>query len=161
VLDWESRLAAAWDAFDDDTDPVGFRARISALAAELPAGDPIAAFERAGAYDATDRTDLAVPLYRAALAAGLPGDRRRRAVVQLASSLRWLGRTDESISLLEREIDAETGPLDDAVRAFLALALADAGRPREALRQALTALIPHLPAYQRSLTGYAAELTGP
>lgn len=41
--------------------------------------------------------------------------------------------------------------LDDAVRAFLALALVDVGREREAVSLALAALAPHLPRYQRSL----------
>jgi hypothetical protein len=44
------------------------------------------------------------------------------------------------------------------VRAFLALALVDAGREREAVAHALTALAPHLPRYQRSLANYAREL---
>jgi Tetratrico peptide repeat len=48
----------------------------------------------------------------------------------------------------------------DAARlAFLALALHSAGRHDEALRQALEALIPTLPRYLRSLSGYAASLT--
>jgi hypothetical protein len=45
--------------------------------------------------------------------------------------------------------------LDDAVRGFLALALVDVGREREAVTLALTALAPHLPRYQRSLANYA------
>jgi Tetratrico peptide repeat len=48
--------------------------------------------------------------------------------------------------------------LDDAVRAFLALALVDTGREREAVSLALAALAPHLPRYQRSLAAYARLL---
>jgi hypothetical protein len=51
--------------------------------------------------------------------------------------------------------------LDDAVRAFLALALAEVGRNREALSIALAALAPHLPRYQRSLANYARLLVDP
>ena len=47
---------------------------------------------------------------------------------------------------------------DDAVSAFLALALVDTGREREAVSLALGALAPHLPRYQRSLANYADEL---
>jgi len=101
-----------------------------------------------------------VPLYREALERGLSGERRRRAVIQLASSLRNLGEAYESVALLEAELNAGSDHLDDAVRAFLALALADTGREREAAAHALTALAPHLPRYQRSLANYAQLLTG-
>jgi len=45
------------------------------------------------------------------------------------------------------------------VSAFLALALADIGREREALGLALTALSRHLPRYDRSLANYARLLS--
>jgi hypothetical protein len=99
-----------------------------------------------------------VPLYRQALDRGLTGERRRRAVIQLASSLRNLGRPEESVALLTTELDAGSDHLDDAVRAFLALALTDVGREREAVSLALAALAPHLPRYQRSLANYARLL---
>lgn len=155
--DWETRLAATWAALDD-LDAEAFRARIDALAAELPDGSAVAAFERAAAYDSTGHSDRAVPLYREALDAGLEGERRRRAAIQLASSLRNLGRVDESVALLRAERDAGSDHLDDAVSGFLALALADAGREREAASIALAALAPHLPRYQRSLAAYARLL---
>ena len=98
--------------------------------------------------------------YRRALAAGLDPVRRRRASIQLASSLRNLGEIDESVALLEAERRRGSDELDDAVLGFLALALADAGREREAVALALTALAPHLPRYQRSLANYARALGG-
>ena len=94
-----------------------------------------------------------MPLYRSALATGLTGLRRRRATIQLASSLRNLGAADEAVSLLSAElaapVDGEAAALTDAVRAFLALALVDVGQPREAASLALGALAAHLPRYQR------------
>jgi len=45
---------------------------------------------------------LVHPLYRQALDRGLIGERRRRAVIQLASSLRNIGRPDESVALVRR-----------------------------------------------------------
>jgi Tetratrico peptide repeat len=51
--------------------------------------------------------------------------------------------------------------LDDAVWAFLALALADSGREREAIAAALTALARHLPAYRRAVGEYAQLLVEP
>jgi tetratricopeptide (TPR) repeat protein len=157
MSDWEQRLAELWAAVDD-YDEQEFLTRIEALTAELPADSPVAAFERGGALDSTGHSDLAVPLYRRALDLGLDGSRRRRAVIQMASSLRNLGRSSESVELLRAERDAGSDELDDALSAFLALALADLGREREALSIALRALAPHLPRYQRSVRNYAAEL---
>jgi len=129
------------------------------LAAELPADSAVALFERAASLDSTGHSDLAVPLYRQALALGLQGERRRRAVIQMASSLRNLGRASESVALLTAERDAGSDDLDDAVSAFLALALVDTGREREAVSLALTALSRHLTRYQRSLANYAQEIS--
>jgi thioredoxin-like negative regulator of GroEL len=155
--DWERRLTDAWASIDQH-DEAEFLALIGRLAAELPAGSAAGLFERAAAFDSTGHSDLAVPLYRQALAGGLSGERRRRAVIQLASSLRNLGRAPDSVALLRAELDADSDPLDDAVRAFLALALVDTGQEREAVSVALAALAPHLPRYQRSLASYARLL---
>jgi tetratricopeptide (TPR) repeat protein len=157
--DWERRVAALWDAFDE-RDAAGFLARMTALAAELPAGHPAAAYEIASAHDALDGEEEAAAHYRKALAGGLDGPRRRRAVIQYASTLRNLGRAEESIGLLTTEREAARDELDDAVAAFLALALADAGRAREATGVALAALAPHLTEYTRSVTHYAHALAG-
>ena len=156
--EWEQRIAVAWEALDD-LDGEAFRARIDALAAERPPGDAAALFERACANDSTGRAGAAEPLYREALAAGLTGIRRRRAVIQLASTLRNLGHVDESLALLDAERDAGSDELDDAVVAFLALALTEVGRDREAAGLALEALARHLPRYNRSLAAYARELS--
>lgn len=158
--DWESRVASTW-ALIDKLPEDEFIAAIGKLAGELPAGSGIANFERACAFDSTGHPDLAVPLYEQALDKGLTGERRRRAVIQLASSIRNLDRPDDSIELLSKERDVCSDHLDDAVQAFLALALADVGREREALSIALIALAPHLPRYQRSLANYARALVEP
>jgi tetratricopeptide (TPR) repeat protein len=155
--EWERRLADAW-ADLDDLDEDAFRARIEAVLGDRPPGDAIADFERAAAFDSTGHSDRAVPLYRTALATGLTGIRRRRAAIQLASSLRNLGEVTESVDLLIAELSQPSDELDDAVRAVLALALLDAGRPHEAVSHALIALAPHLPRYQRSMATYARLL---
>jgi len=157
---WEQRVAEAWASFDQCSGPE-FVALIDRLAAELAQASPRGAFERACAFDSTGQPDRAVPLYRQALAQGLHAAHRRRAVIQLASSLRNLGQPHDSVELLTAELAAGSDPLDDAVRAFLALALADTGREREAVSLALAALAPHLPRYQRSLANYARHLTAP
>jgi hypothetical protein len=156
-MEWEDRLALLWASFDD-VDEQTFRAQMDELVAELPTDDPVGLFERAGSFDSTGHSDRAVPLYRRALELGLDGVRRRRAVIQLASSLRNLGRADESVVLLTAERDRQSDDLDDAVSATLALALADTGREREAVSVALAALAPHLIRYQRSMANYARLL---
>jgi hypothetical protein len=144
--DWEQRVAAAWASIDDlsETDFVNL---IAELAAELAPNDAIGLFERAGSFDSTGRSDLAVPLYREALRIGLTGVRRRQA--------------EESVAILTDEVDAASDDLDDAVKAVLALSLADTGREREGLSVALTALAPHLSRYQRSMANYARLLIEP
>src|SRR5215470_11064889 len=154
---WENRLAALWGAIERH-EPRAFVAQIELLIAELPSGSAIALFERASAQDSTGHPDLAVPLYRAALGAGLSGLRRRRAIIQLASSLRNLGNAGEAVNLLLAELDSPSDELDGAVRAFLALALVDVGRAQEAVAHSLVALSRYLPRYNQSLARYASAI---
>lgn len=132
---------------------------MESLVAELPADSPVAAFERASTLDSTGHSDQAVQLYRQAIELGLEGQRRRRAVIQMASSLRNIGDAEQSVALLSAEREAGSDDLDDAVSAFLALALVDTGREREAVAIALAALSRHMTRYRRSLANYAQELS--
>ena len=158
---WEERVAQLWRALDD-YEPEEFVARLDRLVGELPPNSAIGLFERGAAQDSTGHPDLAVPLYRAALNAGLSGLRRRRATIQLASSLRNLGDAKQAASLLTAELRAApSDELDGAVRAFLALALVDLGREREAVAISLEALSHYLPRYNRSLARYAGALVPP
>jgi hypothetical protein len=156
-VDWEKRVSELWAEIDgfDETDFIG---RIDALVAELPPGSAIGLFERGAAFDSTGNPDLAVPLYSEALSAGLVGERRRRAVIQMASSLRNLGKPQDALTLLTAESEAASDDLDGAVATFLALTLVDLGREREAVAVALTALSTYLPRYNRSVARYAQEL---
>lgn len=158
--DWERRTAEAWAAIDTMS-AEDFRARIDRLAAELPDGSAVADFERACAWDSTGHSDRAVPLYERALTTGLTGIRRRRAVIQMSSSLRNVGQVDRAVELLTAEMNAGSDELDDAVRAVLALCLADVGRAREGVSLAVGALARHLPRYQRSMANYARLLVEP
>jgi hypothetical protein len=51
----------------------------------------------------------------------------------MASSLRNLGHPEQSVAMLRAELATGSDALDDAVRAFLALALVDTGAEREAV----------------------------
>jgi Flp pilus assembly protein TadD len=158
--EWEHRVADAWASIDEHNE-TEFQDLIEKLAAELPPDSAVAAFERACSFDSTGRPDLAVPLYRQALETGLTGERRRRSVIQMSSSLRNLGKQEEAITLLTAELEAGSDHLDDAVRATLALSLTDVGREREAVSLVITALAKHLPRYQRSMANYARLLVDP
>ena len=155
--DWEARVAEVFTAIDS-YDEGELVARIDPLVSELAPGSAIGLFERGAACDSTGHPDRAVPLYRAALDAGLVGERRRRAVIQLASSLRNLGNPQQALTLLTAEADVTSDDLDGAVATFLALALVDLGREREAVAVALTALSKYLPRYNRSVARYAQHL---
>ena len=157
-MEWEQRVSDLWASIDDHSEDE-FLTRMEQLVAELPADSAVALFERASALDSTGHSDLAAPLYRQALDLGLHGERRRRAVIQMASSLRNIGQASESVALLTAEREVESDDLDDAVSAFLALALVDMGREREAVSVALTALSRHMTRYRRSLTNYAQLLS--
>jgi hypothetical protein len=112
-------------------------------------------FEEAGRHDTEGRAGEAIPLYEQALAGGLGEDERPRALLQLGSSLRNVGRIDEAVAMLQeaRREYPDFRPL----RAFLALALHSAGRDRDALAELLDAIADE-GVYQRSLRAYAADL---
>jgi len=161
-LEWQSRVDALWERLDS-TAPEAFVLAIDALAAERPANDANALFEKACARDSTGVEGEAEPLYRAALAGGsLDPYRRTRATLQLASTLRILGKLEESEALLVAELDRHARmtdpPLDDELRATLALTWIARGRPTEAAALALTALAPHLTRYRRSMLANATEI---
>lgn len=155
MSDWQERVDAVW-ADDELTDEARIR-RVDELAGERPADDAIALFERAGARDSAGLEGDAEVLYRRALSGGLDESRRAQATIQLASTLRNLGRTDESLRMLEEERE-RGGELADAASAFYALALASAGDHANAASVALETLAPFLPQYRSSVTAYAREL---
>ena len=155
--DWDRRASEHWMRIDD-FDEAAFGARLETLLAELLPDSPTATFERAAVLDSFGHPDRAVPRYREALAAGLSGERRRRAVIQMASSVRNLGDPQRAVDLLTAELALPADHLTGAVRAVLALALSDVGRSREAVGVAVTALAAYLPRYNRSMARYAASL---
>ncbi|MDY0909593.1 tetratricopeptide repeat protein [Microbacterium sp. CFBP9034] len=158
--DWDTRIARVWA--DDALDDLERVRAIDEIAAERPAHDPRALFERAGARDSAGIEEEAEPLYRAALDGGLDGELRTQAVIQLASTVRNLGKVDEALALLRTEYEhGHAEPLHDGVAAFYALALVSSGDAVRGASIALEALAPHLPRYTRSVAGYARELVDP
>ena len=161
--EWELRVAELWKRVEalQGADLV---AAVDALANEREPGDAAALFERACARDTAGIEAEAEIYYRAALATGgLDPYRRSRASIQLASTLRILGRLEESeqllVSELERHMEAGSPRvLHDEARATLALTYVAQGRPTEAAGLALSALAPYLSRYTRSVSGNASEL---
>ncbi|MGC5743159.1 tetratricopeptide repeat protein [Chryseobacterium sp. NFX27] len=155
---WEEELKTVWNQLgkisNDD-----FIERIKRHADEI-SGDhrAIADFERACACDSTGFEKNAEPLYRSALELGLTGLRRRRARIQLASTLRNNGKFHESIEILREEKENYSDELDDAVNAFLALSLSSINNDKEALSLVLESLSAHLPRYNKSVYNYSKEL---
>ncbi|MBW8779418.1 MAG: tetratricopeptide repeat protein [Vitreoscilla sp.] len=161
--DWEARVAATWKIADTLT-PGELVRTIDTLCSERPADDPFAQFERACARDTAGIEGEAEPLYRAALASGaLDPYRHARASIQLGSTLKHLGRLDDSERLLLAQLarcQAE-GPgaaLFDEVRAVLAFTWIAQGRTLEAAAIALETLAPHLSRYNRSMAANARAL---
>jgi hypothetical protein len=157
---WREKLDEAWAALAT-TAPEDFVRTIQGIVSDPDVPVERRAFELACAYDSTGRSDLAIVLYRDALDRGLAGYERRRATIQLASSLRNLGRSAESVEILVGEPTEVGDGLDDAVVVFRALALADGGQERVALVQVLHALADHLPRYTTSAHRYADLLMEP
>lgn len=157
--DVNRRAAALFALVDDYAREEDFFAEIDALAAELPEGDADGLFHRGCARDTWGHSDLAVPLYREALErGGLTGENRRRAVIQMSSSLRNVGQVDTALAMLEAERERGSDHLDDALAAVTALCLAALDRDREGLSLVLIALSAHLPRYNRSMAAYGRTL---
>lgn len=116
----------------------------------------------AAAY-ANDRhgdEETAVRYYDAAWAIGVPADVRCRFLVGYGSTLRNVGRLDESIAIHRSAISEYPG--FPAHHAFLALTLHAAGEHDAAIAEALTAVVDagasNLDGYDRALGEYRDEL---
>ena len=152
----EDEITALWELPD-----AGARVdAAAALHADHP-GDARITYEYAGTRDSAGDEAAAVPLYEEALAAGLREPHRHRAQVQLASSLRNVGRLDEAVAVIDDV--AARHPDSLGVAAFRALVHHDAGGSTRALSELLAAVAststdPDVVRYRRALTAYAAQL---
>lgn len=132
------------------------------LLAEYP-GQPEVLYEVGGSYDTAGEEEVAAGYYETALAAGLAGDTLRKCLLQYGSTLRILGRYDESVAALDRALDR--WPDSPSVRAFHALALHAAGRSDGAVGELLALVAEHVRTpdvlrYEAALRGNAGYLIG-
>ncbi len=135
-------------------------------AAELVAEEPEnaeAQIEAAYANDTAGRERLAIRHYEEAYRLGVPASEKRNFLVGFGSTLRNVGRADESVAVLAQAVVDD--PTYMPFHAFLSLALFSAGHPKEALAAMLgCALESARPGafdrYERSLGEYHRELLG-
>lgn len=130
------------------------------LRAERP-DDPQIAVQTAWVHDSLGLEEEAVEHYEAALAGELTEQEARGAYLGLGSTLRTLGRDEDSDRILRQGI--ERFPDFPALRAFHAMTLYNLARPREAVQQLLQVLLetasdPGIDRYRRALTAYAEDL---
>ena len=134
---------------------------IEILEVILAAGpdDPVALYQLGSAHDSAGHEVEAVEPYRRALAGGLDPEVALAARIQLASTLRNIGETRESVEILEAAVAEH--PQHRAARMFLALALVSDNRPTKAVRILLDLLLTnpgHPERYARSLRNYTDDL---
>jgi tetratricopeptide (TPR) repeat protein len=113
-----------------------------------------AAYERACRCDSRGEEAAAIPEYERALALGLAPEERCSALLGLGSSLRNVGRHEESVRVLRAA--ASEFPENAALRAFLALALHSHGEGRQAMVTLLDLVLRYAPVgqYGRALGQY-------
>ncbi|TQN48027.1 cyanophycin synthetase [Humibacillus xanthopallidus] len=155
----ESEIAALW-SMDDAAARV---TEAQQLVDDHP-GDARLVFELAGARDSAGDEQAAIGLYEQALAAGLKEPHRHRAQLQLASSLRVVGRAAEAAPIVDEVLEAR--PHNTAAIMFRALVQADLGQERQAVADLIRASLEattdvDTQSYRRALRAYADELAPP
>lgn len=156
---WENELKDIWSLLYKIPDKQ-FIEKIEIHISKISTNKPnaIVDFEMACAYDSTGYEKNAEEFYTSAIKIGLTGLRRRRANIQLASTLRNTGKIKESIEILRGEKENYSDNLDDAVNAFLALSLSSINEDKEALSLALMSLSKHLLRYNNSVLNYSKNI---
>ncbi len=148
----QDRIDALWEIEDDVR-------RIEAareLAHDFP-GDGRVLYELAGTHDSAGLEQEALEWYNRALARPLREPYRHRALIQKGSTLRHLGRLQESLAIFDELLSDR--PDNPAIVAFRAFTLHDLGADAEALRSALELLLtnagePDVARYRGSLTRF-------
>jgi tetratricopeptide (TPR) repeat protein len=111
--------------------------------------------DRAFGHDRDGREAEAIPHYERAIAAGLPDELLAKAMLGLGSSLRNVGRIDESVRVLEDAVGRF--PDHQGLAVFLGFSLWTAGRREEAF-SLLAERLGDGSGYERAIQGFAAEI---
>lgn len=136
------------------------RELLLALRAEFPADAQIAV-QTAWVHDSLGREEEAVPHYRAAIDGDLSDEELRGAFLGLGSTLRALGRDDESADIFRRGL--ERFPHYRPLRVFNAMLRYNRGENREAVADLLRLLVEstsdeEILGYRRAVMAYAEDL---
>lgn len=123
--------------------------------------DPAVLYEVGGSYDTAGQEKIALGYYTRAMAAGLEGPRLRQCYLQYGSTLRNLGRFEESLAVFDEGV--ARFPESESLGLFRALTLHAAGKPSAALGTVLTVIADRFPTaevqrYEAALRGNAAYL---
>lgn len=129
--------------------------------------NPRVLYEVGGAYDTAGEEVTALGFYEQAMAGGLEGDVLKRCYLQYGSTLRNLGRLNESVTLFA--CARAEFPESVSLGVFEALTLHAAGRANTALARLLALLADHvssadLDRYKPAMRGnaeYLASLDAP
>ena len=124
-------------------------------------GDVTARIAAAYACDRAGREREAVAHYDAAWALGVPPEARRRFLVGYGSTLRNVGRVDESVAILGEAVAAD--PDYAPFKVFLGLALHSAGQHAAAIATLLEAILDlhggaHHDGFERAIGEYQREI---
>ena len=111
--------------------------------------------ERAFALDTAGDEHGAVVHYERAMDAGVPDELLGKALLGYGSTLRNVGRTDDSVRVLDEAV--RRFPDDDALPVFLSFSLWTAGRQGEALA-ILARRLGEGTGYERSIGAYADDI---
>ena len=124
--------------------------------------NPYVLYEVGGSYDTDGQEEKAIGYYERALP-GLSGDTRRKCLLQYGSTLRNLGRFDDSLDVFKKAC-AEY-PESDSLRVFKALTLHAAGHKDKALASLLLLIADRVDSaeikrYEAAIRGNADYLAG-
>lgn len=101
--------------------------------------DPLVLYEVGGSYDILGEEPQAIPYYQQAIRAGLDGDDLQECMVCLGSSLRYVGKYEEAVAILEKaQTSFENNHSTDV---FLALAYYSDGQDDKAVALLLDLLL--------------------
>ncbi len=156
----EHELEAEIAAVEQLADPAARVAAATALVDGHP-GDPRLLYELGTALHQARDEAGAIRHYEQALTAGLREPYRHRAQLQLASTLRVVGRPDDAGRILDEVLGAR--PSHTAAMTLRALVQADLGQERQAVADLVRLVLegttdPETQSYRRALLAYAAEL---
>ena len=160
-----SDLDARLDAIFANRDRANMQPTIDAFEETLRQhpDHPRVVYEVGGAYDTDGQEERAVGCYERALELGLSGELRRRCLLQYGSTLRNLGRLDESLAVFDRAVAQY--PSSVSLPVFRALTLHALARPNAAVAELLGVIADHVDStevarYEAAIRGNASYLRG-